>query len=174
MCLIQCRWQYPNLFGGSVYSLPAFLEPPCFRWWFRRFFLRRLLRLLLLHWNFPDDRIWKGCLYVCFKRLIASPDNIRTAMAALHILAWLPWQLTATPRTKHVIVFRHYSSCTDLGEFIRCRPFFVNYQKMKRGDEYCQPPGALFLSAISLTLSRYSLVSTTTSFSSVRNILGST
>ena len=67
--------------------------------------------------------IWKGCLYVCFKRLTTSPDNIRTAMAALHILAWLPWQLTATPWTKHVIVVRHYSSCMDLGAFIHCRPF---------------------------------------------------
>ena len=96
--------------GGSIYSLPPFLEPPCFGWWFRRFFLQRLLRLLLLHRNFSDDRIWKGCLYVCFERLTTSPDNIRTAVAALHILAWLSWQLTATPRTKHVSVFRHHVS----------------------------------------------------------------
>jgi len=118
MCLIQCGWQYPNRFGGSVYSLPDFLEPPCFGWWFRRFFLRRLLRLLLLHWNFSDDRIWKGCLYVCFECLTTSPDNIRTAMAALHILARLPWQLTATPRTKHISIFRHHSSPYIFGSVV--------------------------------------------------------
>jgi hypothetical protein len=46
-------------------------------------------------------------------------------MAALHILAWLPWQLTATPRTQHVSIFRHHSSPNTFGGVYSLPPFLL-------------------------------------------------